>query len=85
MQVDQELAKQISNCHENLLYTDMGHDVDEHSLEVLLPFLQMVLEDFKIVPVVMGNQDRGNIKVLSDALIKTLKNKNALIVASTDL
>ena len=85
VQVDQELAKQISDCHENLLYSDMGHDVDEHSLEVHLPFLQMVLEDFKIVPVVMGNQDRGNIQILSDTLVKTLKGKNALIVASTDL
>jgi AmmeMemoRadiSam system protein B len=33
----------------------------------------------------MGNQDRDNIKILSDALIKTLKGKKALIVASTDL
>lgn len=83
--VDQELAKQICDCHEDLLYSELGHDVDEHALEVHLPFLQMVLEDFKIIPVVMGNQDRGNIDILSDALVKTLKDKNALIVASTDL
>ena len=83
--VDKELAQQICTCHEDLLYSDMGHDVDEHALEVHLPFLQMVLEDFKLVPIVMGNQDRDNIKILSDALVKTLKGKKALIVASTDL
>ena len=83
--VDQELAKQICNCHENLLYSDMGHDVDEHALEVHLPFLQMVQEEFNLIPIVMGNQDRENIQILSDALVKTLNNKNALIVASTDL
>ena len=83
--VDKELAQKICTCHEDLLYSDMGHDVDEHALEVHLPFLQMVLEDFKLVPIVMGNQDRDNIKILSDALVKTLKGKKALIVASTDL
>ncbi len=83
--VDKELAQQICACHEDLLYSDLGHDVDEHALEVHLPFLQMVLEDFKLVPIVMGNQDRDNIKILSDALIKTLKGKETLIVASTDL
>ncbi|MEJ2052385.1 MAG: AmmeMemoRadiSam system protein B [Calditrichaceae bacterium] len=85
VEVDQELAQQICDCHEDLLYSELGHDVDEHALEVHLPFLQMVLDDFKLVPVVMGNQDRGNIEILSQALVKTLKNKNALIVASTDL
>ena len=83
--VDQELAREICACHEDLLYSDLGHDVDEHALEVHLPFLQIVLEEFKLVPIVMGNQDRDNIKILSDALTKTLKGKKALIVASTDL
>jgi AmmeMemoRadiSam system protein B len=85
VQVDKELAQEICACHEDLLYSDLGHDVDEHALEVHLPFLQIVLEEFKLVPIVMGNQDKGNIKILSDALAKTLKGKKALIVASTDL
>ena len=33
--------------------SDPAH-VQEHSLEVQLPFLQLVLDDFKLVPVVVG-------------------------------
>jgi len=85
IRVDQDIAQQIANGHEKILYSDLGHDVDEHALEVHLPFLQLVLDDFKLVPIVMGNQDYENIKILSDSLSKVLKGKNALIVASTDL
>jgi len=52
---------------------------------VQIPFLQHVFEDFKLLPIVMGNQDRANIDVLSDALAEILQDKKALIIASSDL
>ncbi len=56
----------------------------EHALEVQLPFLQSVLNDFKIVPIVMGDQSRQNINVLAVKLAEVSDNKT-LIVASSDL
>lgn len=58
----------------------------EHSLEIELPFLQRVLKNkFKILPIMMRVQRSVAAKKLGDALAKILKNKKALMVASTDL
>ena len=57
----------------------------EHSLELQLPFLQRVLPETAIVPLVMGDQHRDTILELSDVLVKVLRGTAALLVASTDL
>jgi AmmeMemoRadiSam system protein B len=56
----------------------------EHALEVQLPFLQSVLDDFKIVPVVMGDQSRRNVDILAKKLAE-ISDDETLIVASSDL
>ena len=53
----------------------------EHSLEVQLPFLQVMLKDFEIVPILINS---GDPKALASALAPHIDN-NTLIVASTDL
>ncbi len=55
----------------------------EHSLEVQVPFLQMVLEDFSIIPVVYGQIDFHIVeKVIAD--IKGDRD-DVVVVISTDL
>ncbi len=58
---------------------------NEHSLEIQLPFLQVVLGQFKLLPIMMGDQDLFSCQNLGTALAKVLKGKKALLVASTDL
>jgi hypothetical protein len=60
-------------------------DLNEHSLEVQLPFLQFAIGDFSVVPVYMGEQSVANARALSDALAKHLTGRRALVVFSTDL
>ena len=57
----------------------------EHSVEVQLPFLQRVIGQFQLVPVVMGNQSYDACRALGVALAKLVKGTNTLIVASSDL
>ena len=57
----------------------------EHSLEMQLPFLQRVLPDVEIVPLVMGRQGRETAIALGDAMAAVLPGRRAVIVASTDL
>jgi AmmeMemoRadiSam system protein B/AmmeMemoRadiSam system protein A len=57
----------------------------EHSLEIQLPFLQVVLKDFSLVPIVMGDQDLPTCEEVSRVVVDTIKGKNALLIASTDL
>jgi len=53
----------------------------EHSLEVILPFLQTYLGEFELVPIVVG---RTGIGPLADAL-NPLLNDDTLLVVSSDL
>jgi MEMO1 family protein len=58
----------------------------EHSLEIELPFLQRALtSDFKLLPVMVRAQSPKISKQLGAALTETLRGRNALLVASTDL
>ena len=57
----------------------------EHSVEVMVPFIQVVFPKAKIVPVVVGSPDMEICTRFGQALAKVLKNKRALIVASSDL
>jgi len=57
----------------------------EHSLEVELPFLQTVLKDFRIVPVLFGDAALGDLELMGRALAEVLKGRRALVVVSTDL
>jgi AmmeMemoRadiSam system protein B len=58
----------------------------EHSLEIELPFLQRALAgDFKLLPLMVHKQSLEVLQQLGMALAETLRGKNALLVASTDL
>ncbi len=61
--------------------SDAAHQ-DEHSLEVQLPFLQTVLAQFSLVPVVVGNCDAARVAAVIDVL---WGGADTLIVISTDL
>lgn len=54
----------------------------EHSLEVQLPFLQLTLEDFKLVPLVVGSANRDDVRAVLSA---AWGGPETLIVVSSDL
>jgi hypothetical protein len=55
--------------------------LQEHSLEVQLPFLQLMLKDFEIVPILINSSDP---KALAELLAPHI-GEDTLVVASTDL
>ncbi|MCG2706731.1 MAG: AmmeMemoRadiSam system protein B [Candidatus Omnitrophica bacterium] len=58
----------------------------EHSIEVQLPFLQKVLSNFKIVPIVMGDCSFATCQRLAGFLREIIGSRSdVLIVASSDL
>lgn len=57
----------------------------EHSLEVQLPFLQRVLKDFKIVPIMLFFPTYEECERVGRAVAKSAKEKNVLLLASSDL
>ncbi len=61
--------------------SDQAHQ-DEHSLEVQLPFLQTLLTQFTLVPVVVGDCDPVTVAAVMDEL---WGGSDTLVVISTDL
>ena len=81
------IADLDSHLKESLGYrlAPVAYD-QEHSLEIELPFLQRALgADFKLLPVMVRAQSAKISKQLGAALAETLRGRNALLVASTDL
>lgn len=82
--VDRELAREIWAFHP-IFQNAVSGRIEEHSLEVQLPFLQETVPGLRIVPVYIGIQEITNITVLAEALAAALSQRNALVVATTDL
>lgn len=76
----QELLREYSVFH----YVPQAHR-QEHALEVQLPFLQVVLPEFSLIPVVMGSQDWETASMMVEALGTLLLGERVLLVASSDL
>lgn len=83
VKVDKDLAKKIVDEVAEVSFSSQAHS-QEHSLEVELPFLQSVLSDFKIVPILLGEADENLLKNLAETLSKNLSN-DTLVLVSTDL
>jgi AmmeMemoRadiSam system protein B len=79
-----DLCERLIDQHESIIGSWAGHG-QEHALEVQLPFLQRVLGDFGLIPIVMGDQNYEYSVILGEALAKVFRHQKALIVASTDL
>jgi len=84
VEVDSDLANKIIAQDKSIRYIPQAH-IREHSLEVQLPFLQRTLKDFKIIPALISDPSLKNCQTLADAIFKSIKGKNVLIIASTDL
>ena len=87
--VDHEFAAQLARATPAVQLSPAGHTPDgdraEHAVEVQLPFLQRMLADFALVPIIMGDQRYEACRSVGTALAELLQGKPALIVASSDL
>jgi MEMO1 family protein len=89
IRVDQELIRRLLRHFPSIRESERGHRPlpggrGEHALEVQLPFLQRVLGDFTLVPIVMGRQDFPICRDLARALTRE-SDSTTLVVASSDL
>lgn len=78
--LDQDAIQQLIK-HKQVNYLDQAHDM-EHSLEVHLPFLQTILNDFSLVPLVVGETEPDEV---ADVLETLWGGEETLIVISSDL
>ncbi len=86
IEVDNEFTSAILKASSKIKFYEPAH-LQEHSLEVQLPFLQYCLKNFKLVPIIIGNPEKSFTSHLAEVLFNTINeiNRNYLIVCSTDL
>lgn len=80
IEIDRELVDTVRRFPQ-VTVMDSAH-AQEHSLEVHLPFLQIVLEDFTLLPLVVGEVGQ---KQVSEVLSAVWGGDETLIVISSDL
>ena len=84
--IDETLAGDLLSRETSLRYVPEAH-LAEHSLEVQLPFLQRILDDFELVPILLGNQSSiEELESLARAIAEAVAGReDVMLVASTDL
>ncbi len=83
--IDSEIGNALID-YETITFAPEVHEV-EHSLEVQVPFIQTVLPDTPVVPVIVGTTDFDVCRNIGTVIADTVSacKKHALIVMSTDL
>lgn len=80
-QVDHELSARLSG---GLLEFDNEAQASEHSIEVQLPFIQLIAPGVRFVPVCMGAQDYETASGVGRSIAEAIRGRDAVIVASSD-
>jgi AmmeMemoRadiSam system protein B len=87
VQINSDMAEEIGTRSTTLDFDDYAHSRD-HCLEVQLPFLQYIKQNFNIVPIILVSQNRDTAFDLGNAISKTVIEKgtvdSTLLLASSD-
>ncbi len=57
----------------------------DHTIEIQLPFLQVLGKKCMIVPIIFGNPTPEKCRILADAITASAGDKKIFILASTDM
>lgn len=82
--IDKKINEELSKKDSLFKYNNQSH-LREHSIEVQIPFIQKLFPKSKIVPIVIASSNSDTAEKIGSALANLLKNKNCLVVASSDL
>jgi AmmeMemoRadiSam system protein B len=84
VKINEPLANEILKKSKAAQKDTKAH-MNEHSIEVQLPFLQVIRKNFSFVPIIFGEYDLENLKDTAGAIAASIKGREVLIIASTDL
>lgn len=82
--IENKINEQLSKKGSLFKYNNDAH-LREHSIEVEIPFIQKLFPKAKIVPIVISASSTESADKIGGALAEVLKDKNFLVVASSDL
>jgi AmmeMemoRadiSam system protein B len=84
--IDSELARTLKSRFP-LLHEDSAAHQAEHAIEVQLPFIQTLVDEFTFVPIAVGTAHFEALSALGATIATSIKElrENVVIVASSDM
>lgn len=84
--VDQSICAELREASESIIADDFVH-LEEHAIETQLPFLQYMLDDFSIVPILVGSATEASINGMAAAISSALADaeRDHLVVLGMNL
>ena len=86
VEIESSLAKEMLKSSGYLKEDTSAHQY-EHSLEVQIPFLQMLSSNFKILPIILSMGNDEDLLRIGEEIAETLlrQKKKTLLIASSDM
>jgi len=82
--VNDKVRNELCDEDDDIYLDDRGHFL-HHGLDVNLPFLQKIVDDFDVVPLVMGSETPEFCRELGHAVGEVMANQRTLVVACVDI
>lgn len=81
VKTNMEIAGKLKNENKVFDFPVTAH-IQDHSLEVQLPFLQYSFPGIPVVPIIIGTGNTGTIKKIADALRPWFNDENLFVISS---
>jgi len=81
LEIDKEFTQKLLNKDSEIFFEPRAFE-KEHSVEVQLPFLQKVLPDFKIIPIVMGDCSFSTCQKLASLIQQAIGQRQDVLVVA---
>ncbi len=82
--VDREMITKMHEFNRGIKQ-DRSIHAHDHTVELHLPFLQILGRQCKIIPILFGNPTAENCRLLADAILAAAGEKTVFVLASTDM
>ena len=86
LNIDVNYIKRLLKKSDLFFEVEKSVDINEHSIEMELPFLKYIFKDkeLSIIPIIVGDNDFDTNKKIAEALYELYEDKNTLFVISSD-
>jgi MEMO1 family protein len=84
MEIDTDMVEKMMKFNRGIKSSRSMHSEDQ-TVEIQLPFLQVLGKKCRIVPVMFGNPTAGNCRILAEAIIAAAGDKKVFVLSSTDM
>lgn len=84
VEVDTDMIDKMLKYNKGIKSSRYIH-AEDHTIEIQLPFLQVLGKKCKIVPVMFGNPTVENCRIMAEAIIEAAGDKKVFVLSSTDM